>query len=189
MFLFVGLGNKGESYKKTRHNVGFFAIDTIFETLSLDRKEDVRFSSIISNFKYQGVKVICIKPQTFMNLSGRAVLEVMKFYKIPLQNVFVFHDDIDLELAKIKFKIGGGAGGHNGIKSIDEMVGRDYVRVRIGVDRPPEKVDVSNYVLSNFEQNEILVIEKNLKIIFNHLEILLSCEFSSLSQMLENFKK
>jgi PTH1 family peptidyl-tRNA hydrolase len=117
---------------------------------------------------------LALKPQTFMNLSGLAVLEAIKFYKIPLQNVIIFHDDLDLAFAKIKYKIGGGNGGHNGLKSIDENIGKEYARIRLGIGRPEHlKYEISDYVLSKFSKEELEIVEKiNQKISDNFLELL-----------------
>jgi PTH1 family peptidyl-tRNA hydrolase len=121
-----------------------------------------------------GKKILALKPQTFMNLSGLAVLEAIKFYKIPLQNVIIFHDDLDLAFAKIKYKIGGGNGGHNGLKSIDENIGKEYARIRLGIGRPEHlKYEISDYVLSKFSKEELEIVEKiNQKISDNFLELL-----------------
>jgi PTH1 family peptidyl-tRNA hydrolase len=115
-----------------------------------------------------------------MNLSGKAVLQAMQFYKISISNVFVFHDDIDLQNAKIKFKIGGGAGGHNGLKSLDETIGKEYTRIRIGIGRPDFKDDVSNIVLSSFKKAEWQEIEEVLSKVFTKLPNLIEKNFSLL---------
>jgi PTH1 family peptidyl-tRNA hydrolase len=182
MFLFVGLGNKGTEYENNRHNIGFLALDKIAETLGIEKRESLKFSSSLFQFNMGDKKILCIKPQTYMNLSGKAVLEAATFYKIPLSNIFVFHDDIDLELGKIKFKIGGGSGGHNGLKSIDEKMGKDYIRIRIGVGRPIFKNDVSNFVLSDFKKGELDEIITKIEKISKNLIFLLEKQFSILSQ-------
>lgn len=180
MFLFVGLGNKGAEYLKTRHNIGFIALDALCKTLEINQNSILKFSSEVFSFEFKNQKIICAKPQTFMNLSGKAVLELMRFYKIPIENIFVFHDDIDLEFAKIKFKIGRGNGGHNGLKSLDETIGNGYTRIRIGIGRPEFKDDVSNFVLSNFKKDELLEIQAKLKKIFENVQELLNKNFSAL---------
>jgi PTH1 family peptidyl-tRNA hydrolase len=165
MHLIVGLGNHGVKYEKTRHNFGFLLADKIIQ--------DYNFQSLGEKFQsdcFAGLictqKTIILKPKTFMNLSGKAVLAAMQFYKIALNNILVLHDDIDFDLGKIKFKIAGGNGGHNGLKSIDEMIGKDYARLRLGVGRPLHKeYDVSDYVLGKFSNEELkLVDEINAKI-------------------------
>lgn len=153
MFLLIGLGNPGKEYEKTRHNIGFMVIDAIADKYSLSSPK-VKFSAHVSEGEINGHKVITLKPKTYMNRSGISVVEAVKFYKIPLENIIVFHDDIDLELGRIKTKIGGGSGGHNGIKDIDAHIGKEYKRVRIGVGHPGHRDDVSDYVLANFAKAE-----------------------------------
>ena len=158
MKLLVGLGNPGEKYRFNRHNVGFIILDNFIHTVTVadwDRKFDCFFKKISSNEK----NILLIKPLTFMNLSGTAVQKVKNFYNIDKNNVIIIHDDIDLELGRIKLKDGGGDGGHNGLKSIAKMIGNEFLRVRIGVGRP-EKIDVSSYVLDNFLEKEVSVLKK-----------------------------
>lgn len=183
MFLFVGLGNKGEEYKKTRHNVGFLALDILAKIMNVENTEILKFCSSVFSFNFESEKIICAKPQTFVNLSGRAAIELVQFYKIPISNVFVFHDDIDLALGKVKFKIGGGSGGHNGLKSLDQTIGPEYTRIRIGVGRGGVQ-DVAKYVLSNFKREELEVINANLEKILQNLKFLLEKQFSKISQSL-----
>lgn len=173
MYLLIGLGNCGIEYENTRHNFGFLLIDKIIARHKLI-SQGKKFKSDFFVGEIFGKKVLALKPQTFMNLSGSAVLEAMKFYKIPLQNIIIFHDDLDLAFAKIKYKIGGGNGGHNGLKSIDENIGKEYARIRLGIGRPEHlKYEISDYVLSKFTKEELEIIEKiNQKISDNFLELL-----------------
>ena len=173
MHLLVGLGNCGKEYENTRHNFGFLLIDKIIARHKLISQKK-KFKSDVFSGEIFGKKVMALKPQTFMNLSGLAVLEAIKFYKIPLQNVIIFHDDLDLAFAKIKYKIGGGNGGHNGLKSIDENIGKEYARIRLGIGRPKHlEYEISDYVLSKFNQEELEIVEKiNQKISDNFLELL-----------------
>lgn len=160
MYLLIGLGNKGEKYKKTRHNFGFLTIDQLVEDYDLKLVGE-KFSSIVYVGEIHGKKVIALKPQTFMNNSGVAALEAMQFYKIKLENIIVFHDEVDLDLGRVKVKVGGGSAGHNGLKSCDEKIGKDYMRVRLGVSRPANKeFEVSDYVLSKFSKEEFDEVEK-----------------------------
>ena len=158
MYLIVGLGNIGTEYANTRHNLGFNLVDKLIEKYNIQN-----FQNKFASHLYQGTikenKVILIKPQTFMNRSGISVAEVKKFFKIPLENILVIHDDLDLDFCKLKFKIGGGAGGHNGLKSIDEMIGKNYWRLRIGIGRPEFKNDISNYVLKKYNSQELKTLE------------------------------
>ncbi len=155
MFLLVGLGNPGSEYKLNRHNVGFMAVDSIIEAYSFGSPKKVFKSNTFSG-NIGDHKVLIIKPNTYMNESGKAVQAASSFYSIEPKNILVFQDEIDLSLGKIKVKVGGSSAGHNGIKDIDANIGKEYVRVRIGVDRPSNpRIDVADYVLSNFAKDEI----------------------------------
>jgi len=171
MFLFVGLGNIGKEYDNTRHNTGFLAVDKIIEEYNFIN-QGKKFHSEIWTGSINCDKGIIIKPQTYMNSSGIAVSEVANFYKIPLENIFVFHDDLDLKLGRIKYKIGGSSAGHNGIKSIDSMIGKDYNRIRIGIDRP-QFDDVINFVLKKFNEDERVILENSFIKIANNANLLL----------------
>jgi PTH1 family peptidyl-tRNA hydrolase len=173
--LIVGLGNPGAEYSRTRHNVGFMAADILAGQDAVWKKEKnalVAKAEILPDrappFRAAGtrLRVILAKPQTFMNLSGAAVQSLMTFYKIPLENLIVIHDDIDIKLGEAREKVGGGSAGHNGIKSIDAAVGRDYRRIRIGVGRPGGQEpaagdqDVSDWVLGKFSDEELAKINE-----------------------------
>jgi len=151
MWLIVGLGNPGEKYEDNRHNIGFMAVDEIFHRHNFT-DEGKKFKAQVASGFINAEKVLLLKPQTFMNLSGEAVLAATTFYKIPPENIIVIHDDLDLEPSKLRIKQGGGAGGHNGLKSIDSHLGKDYWRVRIGIGHPGDKNLVSNYVLNDFSK-------------------------------------
>jgi PTH1 family peptidyl-tRNA hydrolase len=154
MLLLVGLGNPGPEYARNRHNVGFMAMDAIVRRhrLSAPRR---RFHGEVSGGTIAGEKVIALKPQTFMNESGRAVGEAARFYKLAPRDIIVFYDEIDLAPAKLRIKSGGGAAGHNGIRSIDAQLGdKDYRRVRIGIGHPGHRDRVHGYVLGNFSDAE-----------------------------------
>lgn len=155
MFLIAGLGNPGEKYKLTRHNIGFLVIDEIARNLTL--KTNINNP----NFKAEALKssnIILAKPQTYMNLSGESILPIADYYNIPNQNIIIIHDDLDLDFGVVKFKIGGGHGGHNGLKSIDTNLGQNYIRVRIGIGKPEDK-DVASYVLNDFSKEELNQLE------------------------------
>lgn len=159
MFLLVGLGNPGKQYQNTRHNFGFLAIDQIIADYDLSVSSN-KFDSEIFSGIIDGQKIIAAKPQTFMNCSGAAVQKIMNFYKIPLDKLIVFHDDLDIALGRIKTKIGGGNGGHNGLGDLDQVIGADYLRVRLGIGRPENKeYDTANYVLGNFNLDELKIVE------------------------------
>jgi len=164
MMLFVGLGNPGSQYEKNRHNVGFMAVSRIVENHNFSPWKN-KFQGSISNGLLRNQKIIILKPNTFMNLSGQSVGEVIRFYKIPSSKVIVFHDEIDFPLGKLKFKSGGGHAGHNGLRSISEHIGSDYIRIRIGVGHPGNKNAVANYVLGDFSKVEQETITQILKVI------------------------
>jgi PTH1 family peptidyl-tRNA hydrolase len=149
MKLFVGLGNPGAQYAFNRHNVGFMAVDAIAADYDFPpwRK---RFAGVATEGKLGGETVLILKPGTYMNESGRSVGEALRFYKLELDDVVVFHDELDLAPGKLRVKTGGGAAGHNGLKSITAHIGNDYVRVRIGIGHPGRKDQVSGYVLHDF---------------------------------------
>ena len=151
MHLIVGLGNIGEKYQLTRHNVGFMVIDEITKNLSTSNIQKSNFHSTLEKSAYD----LYSKPTTYMNNSGMAVQAIKEYYKLEMEDIIVIHDDIDLPFGTVKFKIGGGHGGHNGLRSIDAHIGKEYIRVRIGVGKPQDKTDVANYVLNNFSKEEL----------------------------------
>jgi PTH1 family peptidyl-tRNA hydrolase len=151
MHLIVGLGNIGEKYQLTRHNIGFMVIDEITKNLSTSNIQKSNFHSTLEKSAYD----LYSKPTTYMNNSGMAVQAIKEYYKLEMEDIIVIHDDIDLPFGTVKFKIGGGHGGHNGLRSIDSHIGKEYIRVRIGVGKPQDKSDVANYVLDNFSKEEL----------------------------------
>ncbi|CAN7338212.1 aminoacyl-tRNA hydrolase [Phyllobacterium sp. LjRoot231] len=149
MLLIAGLGNPGSQYATNRHNIGFMAADEIHRRHNFSPWTK-KFQALIADGTIEGEKIILIKPQTFMNLSGQAVGEAMRFYKLALSDLVVIYDELDLTAGKVRVKTGGGSGGHNGIKSIDAHCGKDYRRVRLGIGHPGVKEMVTNHVLGNF---------------------------------------
>ena len=152
MLLFAGLGNPGAKYANNRHNVGFMAADAIARRHSFSPWSK-KFQAEIAEGKIDGEKVLLIKPQTFMNLSGQSVGEALRFYKLAPSAVTVFYDEIELPAGKVRVKTGGGAAGHNGIRSLDEHLGKDYRRVRIGVGHPGRDM-VHGHVLGDFAKSD-----------------------------------
>jgi len=151
MLLIVGLGNPGAKYAANRHNIGFMAVDEIHRRhVFSDYKS--KFQGLIADGAIDGVKTLLLKPATFMNESGRSVREACQFYKIEPDHVIVIYDELDLAPGKVRVKKGGGSGGHNGIKSLDAHIGKEYRRVRLGIGHPGDKNLVSNYVLSDFSK-------------------------------------
>lgn len=157
--LVVGLGNPGEAYKNTRHNVGFMAVNHFAGDGAKWKKEKNALTCAVD---IGGRRVILVQPQTFMNNSGDAVGPLMAYYKIPLENVIVIHDDMDLAVGSVREKIGGGSAGHNGIKSIDRAVGADYKRIRIGVGHPRDlglPMEPADWVLGRFAAQQLSAVE------------------------------
>lgn len=157
MFVLVGLGNPGAKYALNRHNIGFMAIDTIADSYRFPPFKS-KFSAMLSEGMIGEHKVVLCKPMTFMNLSGQSVGELIRYYKVTPDQVYVIHDDLDLEPGLIKVKIGGGNGGHNGLKSLDQHLGKDYWRVRLGIGHPGKSAGstdlIASYVLSNFSHSD-----------------------------------
>ena len=153
MFLLVGLGNPGPNNTNNRHNIGFKIIDAINQQFSLS-KQKPKFKGLLTTGNINNKKVYAIKPLTFMNNSGVCIKELIDYFKIDAKNVFVFHDDMDIDLGKVKAKFGGSSAGHNGIESIDKSIGKDYSRVRIGIGHPKNGKKVDTHVLEDFSDNE-----------------------------------
>lgn len=153
MLLFVGLGNPGARYAGNRHNIGFIVLDALARAHHAGpwRK---RFQGDATEVVIGEERIILLKPETFMNESGRAVNEAMRFYKIDLKDVFVFHDELDLAAAKVRVKLGGGNAGHNGLRSITAHCGNEYHRIRLGIGHPGHKDAVHGFVLSDFSRAE-----------------------------------
>lgn len=158
MRLFVGLGNPGREYAAQRHNIGFMAVDAIARRHRAAPFRR-RFQGEISETVLDGERVLLLKPETYMNESGRAVREAAQFFKIPLSDITVFHDEMDLAPGTVRVKIGGGNAGHNGLKSVTAEVGNDYRRVRLGIGHPGRKELVLSYVLGNFSRDEVPWVE------------------------------
>lgn len=153
-FLIVGLGNPGKEYQNNRHNIGFMAIDQITKEFGFD-KYKVKYKAVVREGKYEERKIILVKPQTFMNLSGNAVRPLVNFYKISPGNLIVIHDDLDLPALFMRLRPGGGAGGQKGVASIIQNLGtQNFNRIRIGIGRPPGRMDAADYVLQNFSKQE-----------------------------------
>ena len=187
MLLFVGLGNPTPDSENNRHNVGFKIIDAINKKFSLS-KQKPKFKGLLTTGVIENEKVYAIKPLTFMNNSGICIRELLEYFKIDAMNVIVFHDDLDVELGKIKAKFGGSDAGHNGIASIDKFIGKDYSRVRIGIGKPKNKMEISDYVLQNFDEEEITEIEKILENITSSMSILIKKKLDLFSSTVNNKK-
>ncbi len=187
MLLFVGLGNPTPDSENNRHNVGFKVIDAINKKFSLS-KQKPKFKGLLTTGNIEGEKIYAIKPLTFMNNSGVCIRELLEYFKIDAEDVIVFHDDLDVELGKIKSKFGGSDAGHNGIASIDKFIGKDYSRVRIGIGKPKIPMEISDYVLQNFDEEEILNIEKISENITSSISILIKKKLDLFSSTVNNKK-
>ena len=155
MYIIVGLGNPGKQYEATRHNVGFIAIDEIAKNLSI-KMDKLKFKALIGEGRIGSEKVILAKPQTFMNLSGQSVVELMNYYKVDRDKLIVIYDDIDIETGHIRIRMKGSGGSHNGMKNIIYLLGYDdFPRIRIGVSKPKNGQDLASFVLSKFDKAEI----------------------------------
>ncbi|MEG2812992.1 MAG: aminoacyl-tRNA hydrolase [Oscillospiraceae bacterium] len=169
-FIIVGLGNPDKKYEKTRHNTGFMAVDELASELNI-KIDKIKYKALIQTCEIGSHKCLLMKPSTYMNNSGEAVVMAMNFYKIPIQNVIVIYDDISLDVSKIRIRLKGSAGGHNGIKSIISLTGKDdFPRIKIGVGKKPHQdYDLADWVLSNFTKTELELLKETNK---NILEII-----------------
>src|ERR1700679_2609893 len=178
MRLLVGLGNPGERYVGNRHNIGFMALQEIAKRHGIGPWRR-RFQGVACEGPIGGARALLLLPGAFIDETGRAGAEAMHFYKLPLKDITVFHDEIDLPPAKVRVKIGGGIAGHNGLRSISEHIGNDYRRVRIGVGHPGSKDKVQHYVLSDFAKSERGWVEALIRILAAHAELIARAEDAS----------
>ena len=169
MKLIIGLGNKGQEYDNTRHNIGFRAIDKIVESLNLKFDKN-KFDGLYTEIKINGEKIIFLKPQKYMNLSGVVIKKYCDYFKIKINDILIIHDDMDIPIGSLKIKFKGTSGGHNGLKNIEENLGtKEYKRIKIGISRN-NNININDYVLGKFSNEEKEVIEQIIElfpIIFN----------------------
>ena len=177
MRLLVGLGNPGSDYAKNRHNIGFMAVDNIVYRHSFAPFRS-KFQGQLCEGKIAGQKVLILKPTTYMNESGKAVQAAMAFYKLPLEDIIVFHDEMDLAAGKIRMKTGGGHAGHNGIRSIQSHIGAGFQRVRLGVGHPGDKEKVVGHVLKDFSKADQQWLDKMIEAIGENVDLLIKGEDS-----------
>ena len=185
MILLVGLGNPTPDSNDNRHNVGFKIIDSINKKFDLT-KQKPKFKGLLTTGNISNKKVYAIKPLTFMNNSGICIRELIEYFKIDAEDVIVFHDDLDVEFGKIKTKFSGSSAGHNGIASIDKFIGKDYSRVRIGIGKPKDNMEVSDFVLQNFDEDEIPGLEKITNNITDSISILIDKKLDLFSSTVNN---
>ena len=180
MLLFVGLGNPNQNNINNRHNVGFKIIDAINLQFKLS-KQKPKFKGLLTTGNIDEKKIYAVKPLTFMNNSGVCIKELVEYFKININDIFVFHDDIDIDLGKVKAKFGGSSAGHNGIESIDKNIGKNYSRIRIGIGHPGKKPEVTDHVLNDFVEEERESMEVVIKNITNSLPMLMNKELDLFS--------
>ena len=178
-YLIIGLGNPGQEYELTRHNIAWACLDRYPRVRDAIWKS--KFKGLFTSFDHQSKKFYVLKPQTYMNLSGESVQSMMKFFKVPLENIIVLHDDIDLDFGLIVFKKGGGLAGHNGLKSISSLCGgANFMRLRLGVGRP-RYGSVSNWVLSKFSGDDLITLDKFFDLVSSALDEFTSKGFEKAS--------
>ena len=185
MLLFVGLGNPTPDSQNNRHNIGFKVIDAINQKFGLS-KQKPKFKGLLTTGNIGDKKVYAIKPLTFMNNSGICIRELIEYFKMDAADVIVFHDDLDIDVGKIKAKFGGSSAGHNGIESIDKFIGKDYSRVRICIGKPESKISISDYVLNDFNDEEKEKLENITENIITSLNILLDKKLELFSSTVNN---
>ncbi|GGE86874.1 aminoacyl-tRNA hydrolase [Stappia taiwanensis] len=174
MRIIVGLGNPGSGYARNRHNIGFMAVDALHDRHPGFGPWRKRFQAEVAEGMLAGEKVLLLKPATYMNESGRAVGEALRFYKLTPADVIVFYDELDLAPGKVRLKTGGGSGGHNGIRSLDAHIGKDYLRVRLGIGHPGHKDRVTAHVLGDFAKADQPWLEPLLDALAGEADLLLS---------------
>jgi len=174
--LIVGLGNPGSEYKNTRHNIGFMVIDALIK-----RQDAQKLSASFDGELYKFKNHFLLKPLTFMNLSGNAIVKVKNFYK--MDAVVVIHDDLDLPFGTLRFKYGGGHGGHNGLKSADEKISKEYTRVRMGIGKPEHREEVTSYVLGSFTAQETVHLPTWIETACEAIEFLLENSLDDTSSL------
>lgn len=163
MYVIVGLGNPGDRYAQTKHNIGFITIDYLAEQNNI-KMNKTKHKAIIGEGSIGGEKVLLVKPQTFMNLSGQSVMDIVGFYKVPPQNLIVIYDDIDLPVGKVRIRPSGSSGTHNGMRNIIYLINnQEFPRIRIGVGKQPDYMDLADYVMTKFTGEEKSLMEEAVK--------------------------
>ena len=185
MKVVIGLGNPGKKYEKTRHNIGFIAIDNLRKKLNVNDERE-KFQALVSEKNIDGERVIFLKPQTFMNLSGNSVIEIVNFYKLdPKKDIIVIYDDMDLSFGDIRIREKGSSGGHNGIKSIISHIGEEFIRIKCGIGA--KEKDAVEHVLGEFNQTEQKDLEEILEKIYNCVIEMLSVQ--NLDRIMQKYNK
>jgi len=174
--LIAGLGNPGPKYEATRHNVGFWFVDQLARSKGASFRNESKFQGDVCSLSIEGHSVWLLKPQTFMNRSGQAVQALAQFYKIPVENILVVHDELDIPPGALRLKQGGGHGGHNGLRDIIAHLGKEFMRLRVGIGHPGNSRDVTNYVLGRAGADEQSDIERALEDAMHYLPLILQGE-------------
>ena len=170
MYVVVGLGNPGKQYEKTRHNVGFDVIDIISKQFDIPVNK-IKNKALVGEWRIGNNKVLLVKPQTYMNLSGETFIDIYNYYKVDLENIIVIYDDIDLDVGKIRIRKKGSAGTHNGMRSIIKCLGSgDFPRIRVGVSKPEKGQDLANFVLSRFKKEEEIDLQTGFEKAYKSVE-------------------
>ena len=182
--LIVGLGNPGREYVATRHNAGFWLVDELARKLGANFNLEGKYFAEAAKTKVSGTDVWLLKPQTYMNLSGKSVLALANFYKIQPEEILVVHDELDFTPGTTKIKQAGGNGGHNGLKDIDRVIGKNYWRIRIGIGHPGDASKVASYVLSKPSQDDLIEIERNIDKVLSISNELITGDFASAQKIL-----
>lgn len=189
MVLLVGLGNPGNEYERHRHNIGFMAVDAIADQYGASGWKE-KSKGLLTDIRLGSQKVHLLKPQTYMNLSGESVQALAAFFKIPVDDIYVFHDELDIDPGKMKIKKGGGSAGHNGLKSITQCLGTDaYHRVRMGIGHPGSKARVNGYVLGNFQDSDYDWLDPMLKSVADHVADLIHKPNDFAAKVAQDLKK
>ncbi len=184
--LIVGLGNPGSDYSNTRHNAGFWFVDELANKYKTNLANESKFFGVLGKFNYKNRDIYLLKPQTYMNLSGKSVLALANFYKILPSEIIVIHDELDFAPGVARFKLGGGNGGHNGLKNIDSVIGKDYFRLRLGIGHPGDRNKVADYVLKKPLLNEKISIDNSIDKALNVSDLLLSGDISTATKHLHS---
>ena len=185
MKLIIGLGNPGKEYENTRHNTGFMVLDRLSEKLNIEMTQN-KFKGLYGKSKYKGEDVILLKPQTYMNLSGESVRQVMDFFKINQEDILVIYDDLDMPVGKLRLRQSGSAGGHNGIKDIINKLGsQKFSRLKIGISND-KAVDTKDYVLGKFSNDEIKILNNSYEKLYDLVEDFISYDVNALKQIYNN---
>lgn len=172
-YLIVGLGNPGSKYDNTRHNIGFAAMDYICDKTGT-RLDKAKFKALYGTWKYKDKKIILLKPQTFMNLSGEAVGAAARFYKIPPENVIIIYDDVSMAVGKMRIRLKGSAGGHNGIKSIISHIGDEFPRIKLGVgEKPHPEYDLADWVLGKFTDSDKKALSEKFESAYQSVQLII----------------